>query len=666
MTGQYTLTTGEIFPLLVPAGVTIMGETVNQGGQVWVEGGGVTGNQLNLAIQLQEGAKLQGITVVNSAANGTGIWIDGVGATIEDCTLQDCGREGLLLTGAARVLVVNSLFRNNRTTGLMLLHHSKGEIRNSQFEGMRLGIAIIGQSAPLLVNNTIAKNQSGIAISDQASPVLRGNLIEANDMNGLILQGQALPDLGHPQNPGSNMFRNNRNTDLRNTTDRVISSVNNDLNPVKVQGSITFIPQQLPPLPFFPSQPADPKLEAPDSQLPISNPQVLVPFPDTANHWAVAFIAALHDRGLITGFPDGRFKPNDPLTRAEYAAILAKTFDLSPRHLVPHYSDVPESFWGFASIAKTSRLGFLSGFPDLSFRPQQFLTRIQALVSLVAGLSLTGGSLTLLALYDDRAQIPSYATAAVATATQYRLVVNYPDRTRLNPQQTTTRAEITLMIYQALVLLKQAEALESAYVINPISRAASSPTFTDIQAHWAWGFIEALANQQLLQGFPDGSFQPDKILSRAEYAVLIAKAFNPTPRKPSISFKDVADNFWAKTAIDLAVEGGFLAGSGNALFQPEAPVQRFQVLLSLASGLRLSPGNPDGLKVFSDAQDLPAYAQKMVAAALEKNLILSYPDGLRPASGYRTLLEPKRSTTRGEAVAMIYQGLVYQGRMPAL
>ncbi|EGJ34384.1 S-layer domain protein [Moorena producens 3L] len=123
------------------------------------------------------------------------------------------------------------------------------------------------------------------------------------------------------------------------------------------------------------------------------------------------------------------------------------------------FVDSSAKFWASQAIRKAAVMGFISGFPDRTFRPQQNLTRVQGLVSLVKGLGLTGGESSELGFYRDRTQIPSYATQAVATATQRRMVVNYPQPNQLNPMRPINRAEVAALIYQALVATGSADAI---------------------------------------------------------------------------------------------------------------------------------------------------------------------------------------------------------------
>ncbi|HEY9611054.1 S-layer homology domain-containing protein, partial [Allocoleopsis sp.] len=340
-----------------------------------------------------------------------------------------------------------------------------------------------------------------------------------------------------------------------------------------------------------------------------------------------------------------------------YAAIIAKTFDL-PRQRgtgAGVFSDVPADFWASSAIRVAAGMGFISGFPDGTFRPQQNLTRVQALVSLVSGLGLSGGNPNLLVFYSDRAQIPSYATEAIATATQRRLVVNYPKPNQLDPMRNITRAEIAAWIYQALVSTGRAEAIASSYIVNP---NLSLPSFTDIQQHWTAEFVRRLANLNLITGFADGSFKPDEPLSRSQYAALVVKVFNPTPIRPDTKFIDIPADFWALPVISQAYRGGFLSGYPDQTFHPQQSLRRIDLMASLVHGLSLPSADVKVLEIYEDRDSIPAYAKSAVAAATQAGIVVSYPNP--------KLLQPKQEASRAEAIAFMYQALVRTGRVSAI
>lgn len=195
-------------------------------------------------------------------------------------------------------------------------------------------------------------------------------------------------------------------------------------------------------------------------------------FTDIRGHWAEGFIQGLAERGIVRGFPDQTFRPNQPMSRAEFAAILRTAFATAPQGRSPlQFVDVPTNHWAGAAIQFAYAAGFVSGYPNQHFRPDEKIIRVHGLIALVSGLNLnvpeqTNPAAFLSGLYQDGRDIPAYAQQAVAIATLANLVVNHPDITRLNPQRAATRAEITAFIYQALVRLQQFPALSSGYIVR--------------------------------------------------------------------------------------------------------------------------------------------------------------------------------------------------------
>ncbi|NEQ33418.1 MAG: S-layer homology domain-containing protein, partial [Leptolyngbya sp. SIO4C5] len=181
------------------------------------------------------------------------------------------------------------------------------------------------------------------------------------------------------------------------------------------------------------------------------------------NYWARPFIERLAAENIIAGFPDGTFKPNQPVTRAQFAAIVQKAFEQAATRNARSFPDVPANYWASEAIRNAYISGFLSGYPNGTFQPSQEIPRVQVLVSLANGLGFNadGAVNQILDIYGDEGQIPDYAQDEVAAATQRRVVVNYPEARFLNPQQVATRADVAAFVYQALVAQGQLPALSS-------------------------------------------------------------------------------------------------------------------------------------------------------------------------------------------------------------
>lgn len=200
-----------------------------------------------------------------------------------------------------------------------------------------------------------------------------------------------------------------------------------------------------------------------------------------ANYWARPFIEELASRDIIKGFPDGSFKPSEPVTRAQFAAIVRQAFDQPKIRRGNNFRDVAANFWAKPAIAQAYTTGFLSGYPGNEFKPTQQIPKVQALVALASGLQLKpqGEVAESLSTYSDAAKIPDYAKPGIAAATETGIVVNNPNVKFLNPNDNATRADIAAFVYQALVNQKQLEPLAQSERANRfIVKGLSQPAAT--------------------------------------------------------------------------------------------------------------------------------------------------------------------------------------------
>ncbi|MEC4812379.1 MAG: S-layer homology domain-containing protein [Scytonema sp. PMC 1069.18] len=208
-------------------------------------------------------------------------------------------------------------------------------------------------------------------------------------------------------------------------------------------------------------------INAPAEKLPTIPPPIA--FTDIpTDFWGHRFIDVLSSRGIIKGFPDYTFRPTQPVTRAEFAAIVEQAFKTKQNTTKIQYKDIPGSYWAIPAINEASTNGFLRGYPDSSFKPQQRISRVQVLVSLVSGLKLTvpNSSENVTTIYKDANEIPKYALDKVAAATANGLVVNYPDPKILNPNKDATRAEVAAMVHQALVRTGRLQPIQSENIVT--------------------------------------------------------------------------------------------------------------------------------------------------------------------------------------------------------
>jgi Protein of unknown function (DUF3370)/S-layer homology domain len=184
-------------------------------------------------------------------------------------------------------------------------------------------------------------------------------------------------------------------------------------------------------------------------------------FSDIQTHWAKECILQLRSRNLISGYPDGKFYPNSPVTRAEFAVLMCNVFPGAPAIQRPSsFPDVAGKHWAEGAIQKATERGFFAGYPNGLFQPDRAIVRVQAIIVLAAYLKLkfpalpeklTAESLKFLReCFDDADTIPQYARSMMAAATQGAIVVNYPQVRQLNPNQNATRGEVAALLCRVL------------------------------------------------------------------------------------------------------------------------------------------------------------------------------------------------------------------------
>ncbi len=480
--GNYNAANGEVFPLQVPSGVKVVGNEQNKGTGILIEGSGQYNSRTqagqNVTILLATNAELRGISATNPASRGTAVWIESTAPTVANCTFTKCKREGVFATGDANPIILNNVFINNDGNGISFTKNSLGEINGNTCKNAGSGISLDGNATPEVCNNIISDNRYGIIVSGESRPIFRNNVIENNSDTGLSVTGKALPDLGIKTEPGNNIFRNNTQFDLQNSTSTTLISIGNQLTISKVKGlfEIDGSPSPSPSPTPTPGPSPSPTPGPSPSPTPGPSPSPTpgpspspTPTPteltDIKGHWAEPFIEILFDEGVISGFKDGTFKPDAKMTRAEYAALLVKAFNPAPKRDAKNFTDVAANFWAKDVIQQAYRGQFLSGLPDGTFRPTENVQRVQVIVSLVNGLGLVSPDMSVLNFYNDRSAIPDYAKDEVATATKKKMVVNYPQLKQLNPTRDATRAEVAAMVYQALVDANQMSPINSPYIV---------------------------------------------------------------------------------------------------------------------------------------------------------------------------------------------------------
>ncbi|MEH2237771.1 S-layer homology domain-containing protein [Nostoc sp.] len=193
------------------------------------------------------------------------------------------------------------------------------------------------------------------------------------------------------------------------------------------------------------------------------------------NYWAKDFIAKLAAMEILEGFPDGTFRPDAPVTRAQFAAMLRKAFVKgkirqaisNDKPLRIHaFKDVSTQNWAYNAISEVYQMGFLNAVIGKDFNPSQSISRLDVLVALARVLNYqnSGSTDTILSVYSDANSIRREHRSLIAALTQRGIVVNYPNVKLLNAERVATRSEVSALLYQALSSTGKVANISSQYV----------------------------------------------------------------------------------------------------------------------------------------------------------------------------------------------------------
>ena len=145
--------------------------------------------------------------------------------------------------------------------------------------------------------------------------------------------------------------------------------------------------------------------------------------------------------------------------------------------------------------------------------------------------------------------------------------------------------------------------------------------FKDILGHWAEKGIMQASGKGFVNGYADGTFKPDKSITRAEFVVMMMKVMSPPTEEQKLQFKD-SDKIgaWATKAVSQAAQAGIVNGYEDGSFHPDALITRAEmaVMVSKALKLTLVANAPTG---FADDKAIPSWAKGAIAAVREQGLM---------------------------------------------
>lgn len=183
----------------------------------------------------------------------------------------------------------------------------------------------------------------------------------------------------------------------------------------------------------------------------------------------------------------------------------------------------------------------------------------------------------------------------------------------------------------------------------------SNRTFEDIQGHWAQSDIERMANKLIVNGSADGTFDPNRTVTRAEFVAMLVRTLGLAEKPQLASYSDVGPNeVWYAGAIGAASAAGLIEGYADSSFRPDAAVTREQVAVMLARAVQYAGELPlqdtSALESFSDHDQVSEWAKGSAADLLAAGMI----EGVGNAA-----FAPQAYATRAQSTVLLNRMLLY-------
>lgn len=205
--------------------------------------------------------------------------------------------------------------------------------------------------------------------------------------------------------------------------------------------------------------------------------------------------------------------------------------------------------------------------------------------------------------------------------------------------------------YEIVLKWPNLDAKEVIYDVKGMFTAGSS---TKVQATsmlkikvFSTGF-EHLNHQRYILGYPDGEFKPNRSLTRAELAAIVARLTENGESSAPLSYKDVPADYWAVNYIKIATKHGYFNGFADGTFRPDAKVTRGELASVMTRFLKLDVSKSGELH-FNDIEG--HWAADAIEGLYRNQFLSGYPDGS---------FKPKSQIIRSEAVTLINR-MLYRG-----
>ncbi|GEM_PF-934406 len=186
--------------------------------------------------------------------------------------------------------------------------------------------------------------------------------------------------------------------------------------------------------------------------------QTMQHFTDIEGHWAQADIELLAHKLILSGIESHSFAPNEHITRAEFAALIVRSLGLADSSMAASFKDVPTTAWYAGALVTAVEAGVISGYEDYTFRPHEPVTREQMAAILTRAMSFAGSelpeaSLASLQRFTDRTSVAAWAAEPTSQLLEAGIIQGMSD-TSFAPKAYASRAQSAVMLREMLQYMK--------------------------------------------------------------------------------------------------------------------------------------------------------------------------------------------------------------------
>ena len=184
----------------------------------------------------------------------------------------------------------------------------------------------------------------------------------------------------------------------------------------------------------------------------------------------------------------------------------------------------------------------------------------------------------------------------------------------------------------------------------------NTKTFADIETHWAKESIEDMAARLIVNGVNQENYEPKRDITRAEFAAIIIRSLGLKPEMSDQVFSDVELDKWYADVVYTAVKHGLIQGYADGTFDPDAPITREQAMTIIWRAMKLTILRTDYtaeeadliIGVFKDNDEVAKYAQEAIAACVDNGIV---------QGRSQDEIDAKESITRAEVAVLVQRML---------